>query len=256
MSEAAKILPIKGGKIYGQIAQIMSEIGSVGKDRRNAQQGYSFRGIDDIYNAVHPLLVKHKVFCAPQVISKEREDRQSKSGGGLIYTVLTVAFDFFADDGSSVRVVTVGEGMDSGDKSANKAMSGAQKYAIIQLFAIPTEEGVDSEVESPQVAALPGPGTAKPAAKAKAIDEPRTVDDEKAEAMSLAELADVIIPVGVNKNKRMGDTDLEALDGLAKFFDRELAAGKKLTPASHFFRPYLNSYLQKGAEFEGSGGYS
>jgi hypothetical protein len=42
----------------------------------------------------------------------------------------------------------IGEAMDSGDKSANKAMSAAQKYALLQVFCIPTEEPKDTENET------------------------------------------------------------------------------------------------------------
>jgi hypothetical protein len=138
-------------KIYTQIPLVMNEIGSIGKNRKNTQQGYSFRGIDDIYNAVNSALSKHKIFCVPNVTDMKREERETKAGGTLIYTVLTVEYTFFAEDGSSVKCVTKGEAMDSGDKSCNKAMSAAQKYAFFQVFCIPTEEQKDTENETHEV---------------------------------------------------------------------------------------------------------
>jgi len=153
-------------EIYKKIPLIMSEIGAIGKDRKNPQQGYSFRGIDDIYNAVNAALSRHGVFCAPQVEDMKREERASKQGGVLFYTILTIKYTFFAADGSSVEVRTIGEAMDSGDKSANKAMSAAQKYAFLQLFCIPTEEPKDTEEETHHVAlpkaktGWPSPATA------------------------------------------------------------------------------------------------
>lgn len=139
--------------IYKKIPAIMSEVGHIGKNRRNTQgSGYNFRGIDDLYQAMQPLFAKHGVFCAPNVLREIREERQSKAGGNLIYTVLTVEFSFFADDGTCFKACTVGEAMDSGDKSANKAMSAALKYALLQVFCIPTEEDNDTENHSPEVA--------------------------------------------------------------------------------------------------------
>jgi hypothetical protein len=123
----------------------MASVGSIGKDRRNPQQGYQFRGIDDIYNALNSALSEHGVFTVPKVLDIKREERPAKSGGILIYTILTVSYTFFASDGSSVEAVTIGEAMDSGDKSSNKCMSAAQKYAFLQVFSIPTEEPKDSE---------------------------------------------------------------------------------------------------------------
>ena len=142
-------------KIYGLISKIMAEVGSIEKKRSNTTQGagYKFRGIDDVYAALQPVLSSNGVFYAPEVLEQVREERQSKSGNTLLYTILKVRFSFFADDGSSFPVVTIGEAMDSGDKSANKAMSAALKYALLQLFCIPTEEPKDTENETHEVVA-------------------------------------------------------------------------------------------------------
>ena len=127
-------------KIFKAIPAIMDEIGHIGKDNKNQQQGFMFRGIDQVMNTMKPLLAKHGVFVVPEVIDTKREERQTKSGGTLIYTIHNVDFHFFADDGSQVCACVVGEGMDSADKSSNKAMAVAFKYACFQVFCIPTEE--------------------------------------------------------------------------------------------------------------------
>lgn len=146
MSESNSSTP--AGAIYTAIPRVMAEIGAIGKDRRNEMQKYSFRGIDDIYNCVQPALVKHGVFVLPEVIEQRREERTNKNGTTLLYTILTVRHRFVAQDGSHVACVTVGEAMDSGDKSANKAMSAAMKYAILETFCIPTEGDNDTENSS------------------------------------------------------------------------------------------------------------
>jgi len=135
--------------IYKKIPAIMAEVGHIAKTRKNQGQGYSFRGIDDFYLAVQPLFAKHGVFVAPSVINEAREERASKSGGVMIYSILRVVFTFWADDGTYFTCTTVGEAMDSGDKSANKAMSAAMKYALMQVFCVPTEEDNDTENNSP-----------------------------------------------------------------------------------------------------------
>ena len=124
-------------KIYTAIVEIMDDIKSIGKDRYNKMQSYSFRGIDDVYNALQPALIKHKVFCVPTVKSVKREDGVSAKGTPLKYTVVDVDYEFTsAEDGSSVKISMSGEAMDSGDKSLNKALSAAYKYACFQLFCI------------------------------------------------------------------------------------------------------------------------
>ena len=139
-------------KIHEVIPSVMREVGAIAKGRKNAQQGYSFRGIDDAYQAFQPVFAKLGVFVVPTVLNVAREERQTKSGGVLIYTTLTVKHTFFADDASFFECVTVGEAMDSGDKSSNKAMSAAMKYALLEVFCVPTDEDNDTENHSPEVA--------------------------------------------------------------------------------------------------------
>lgn len=135
-------------KIYESIINVMAEIGAVSKSKRNTQgSGFMYRGIDDVMNALQPALVKHKMFVVPTVLSEERSERASNKGGTLLYTRLTVRFDFIAIDGSSVSATVIGEAMDSGDKATNKAMSIAFKYAAFQVFCIPTEEMQDPDSE-------------------------------------------------------------------------------------------------------------
>lgn len=138
--------------VYGKISEVMEAVEAISKDRKNTVQGYSFRGIDDMYNALNEHLAKAKIFFTSEVVAKEREERATKSGGNLIYTVLTIKWRIYAEDGSFVETATVGEAMDSGDKSANKAMSAAYKYALMQVFCIPTDEPKDTENETHEVA--------------------------------------------------------------------------------------------------------
>lgn len=137
--------------IYQSIAAIMADCPAIGKTSRNNQgQGYNYRGVDAVMNVFQPLLAKHHVFAVPTVLSSEREERETKNGGTLIYTILAVKYTFFAEDGSFVEAVVKGEAMDSSDKSSNKAMSAAFKYAMFQVFCIPTEEMVDPDAETPE----------------------------------------------------------------------------------------------------------
>ena len=135
--------------IYQAIADVMSDVDAIGKTKTNQQQGFKFRGIDDLYNAIHPLLAKHKVFTVPQVLEDKTEDRVTSNGKNLIYRVLKIQYKFYATDGSFVEAVVIGEGMDSGDKASNKAMSIAHKYALLQVFAIPTEDTIDPDLTTP-----------------------------------------------------------------------------------------------------------
>jgi hypothetical protein len=158
--------------VYQAIVAVMKDVASEGiaKSNKNSQQGYKFRGIDDVYNALASILAKHQLCVLPRVESREVTERQSKSGGTLFYTNLEVAFDLVsAVDGSTHTIRTVGEAMDSADKSSNKAMSAAYKYAAIQAFCIPTEGDNDADATTHEVAARPAP----PAHPAMSSDEQR-----------------------------------------------------------------------------------
>lgn len=136
--------------IYESITKIMGEVPTIGKNQKNKTQGFMYRGIDDVMNALQPLLAKNKVFIVPEILEQIREERTTKTGGGLIYSICKIKYKFYAEDGTSIEAITIGEGMDSGDKATNKAMAIAMKYALFQVFCIPTEEMKDPDSESPE----------------------------------------------------------------------------------------------------------
>ena len=145
-------------QVYEAISSVMAVMSKEGiaKDRRNQQQGYSFRGIDDVYNALGSVLAENKLMMLPRVVDQKREERATAKGGVLIYTILTVEFDMVcALDGSMHTVRMVGEAMDSADKSGNKAQSAALKYAALQVFMIPTEGDNDADAQTHEVAPKP-----------------------------------------------------------------------------------------------------
>ena len=156
-------------EIYQAIIGAMSDIGVIGKEKKNAQQGFKYRGVDDVMNALQPVMVQHGLFVVPEIIDQKREERKTNRGGNLIYSVCTVRYTFYAKDGSSVQCVVVGEGMDSGDKATNKAMSIAFKYACFQVFCIPTEEMKDPDAEVHTVAPREEPKIAAATAKANEV---------------------------------------------------------------------------------------
>lgn len=141
-------------KVYAAINRIQAELAKSGitKDRRNTQQGYNFRGIDDVYNALSPLLAKEGLCILPRILTRECVERQTAKGGVLFYVTVEAEFDFVcAEDGSKHTVRTFGEAMDSADKATNKAMSAAYKYAAFQAFAIPTEADNDADAHTHEV---------------------------------------------------------------------------------------------------------
>lgn len=141
--------------VYKAIAAVMGELAQVGiaKNRKNQQQGFNFRGIDDVYNALAPLMARHGLTIFPRVVERHCTERTSAKGGVLFSVTLRVQFDFVAaEDGSHHTVEVIGEAMDSGDKASNKAMSAAMKYCCLMTFMAPTEGAEDADATTHEVA--------------------------------------------------------------------------------------------------------
>ena len=158
--------------VYAAISAVMAHMSKEGisKDRKNQQQGYNFRGIDDMYNALSSVLAANKLIIIPFVQDMQREERTTKNGGMVMYTILTVDFKLVsAVDGSNDTARMVGEAMDSGDKSSNKSQSAALKYAAMQVFMIPTEGDNDADATTHEVQARqptkPAPKRPEPLSK-------------------------------------------------------------------------------------------
>lgn len=142
--------------VYEAISAVQAELAKSGisKDRKASGGGasYSFRGIDDVYSHLAPLLPKHGLVIIPRCISRDCAERQSKNGGALFYVTVHAEFDFVSSkDGSKHTCATFGEAMDSSDKATNKAMSAAYKYAAFMTFCIPVEGDNDTENANHQV---------------------------------------------------------------------------------------------------------
>jgi hypothetical protein len=137
-------------KVYqaiGAVSQAMSA-GGISKARKNTQQGYNFRGIDDVLNALSAALVAAGLVILPRCVERETVERTTAKGGAIFYVTCKVEFDLVStEDGSKHTVCTYGEAMDSADKATNKAMSAAYKYLALLVFCIPTEASPETDAD-------------------------------------------------------------------------------------------------------------
>jgi hypothetical protein len=209
-------------KIYPAIIAIMSDVGAVGKSHTNKDQQYQYRGIDDVYNALNAAMARHGVFSVPEIMGEEKSERQSRSGSVLFHVALTVKYTFYAADGSSVSCTVRGEGMDTSDKAGNKALAGAHKYALVQIFAIPTQEPKDPEIDDHKVAK-------KPAEKAESSQPEKSPSEfEKAKtALTSAASTENLAAIWMNINKSIKTFTQQQIGELTKLKDERKVA---LTP--------------------------
>ena len=224
--------------IFKKISTIMSELDAVGKDSRNAQQGFNFRSIDAVINELHPLLAKHGVFIVPEVIEEKREERSTKSGGVMTYALMKIRYTFCAEDGSSVSAIMIGEGSDTGDKASNKAQSIALKYACLQVFAIPTNDDKDPDSVSPEFAPRPIMQPGPDAFSRKPAD---------ANPANPANPGEYVITVGKKyKGMKLKQVSAKELDSFCKWIVTESnKSGKKPQGAMAEFLTMAEQYLNE-----------
>lgn len=200
-------------QVYKAINAVQAKLAKTGisKDRKNTQgNGYMFRGIDDVYNALSPLLAEHGLCIMPRILSRECVERQSQKGGALFYVTVEAEFDFVcAADGSRHVVRTFGEAMDSGDKATNKAMSAAYKYAAFQAFAIPTEGDNDADAQTHEV-------------KAQAVP-PQLLNDAREAATNGVEAFRAFYKPLSQEQRRLLAPEIPALEVAARKADEALA---------------------------------
>jgi hypothetical protein len=142
-------------RIYAAINAVSAELAKAGipKARTNLDEQYQYRGIDDVYNRLSPLLAAHKLCILPRVLERVCTDRTGATGDLLVNVSLKVAFDLVSvEDGSSHSIEAYGEALDAGDKATSKAMTAAYKYAIMQTFCIPLIGSEDADADTHKLA--------------------------------------------------------------------------------------------------------
>ena len=135
--------------IHEKMAKIMRELGPIAKADQNKQQNYAYRSSVRVFNAVHPIMVKHGVTMRSEVVSHEIRERVWSNRNGeqlLVRAIAVIRWMFVAEDGSHVSTTLAVEGCDyQGDKATNKCSTVSQRQAVCQTFMIPTSDAIDSE---------------------------------------------------------------------------------------------------------------
>lgn len=166
--------------IHEAIAATYREVGYVQKTRSQALN-YSFAGEAALIEALRPTMVENGIYMSVVGISDVQHETYQTSRGATMNRVTLVATVRFthAPSDTSIDVLSVGEGADSGDKASPKAATGAFKYALRQTFCIETGNDPDDSSSRDQERA---PQQSSPAAQRvqQAVTElPSQYDMEK-----------------------------------------------------------------------------
>lgn len=120
-------------------SRVMADATSLSKDQRNAQQGFNFRGIDDVMNLVGPILRTHGVAVIPTDVSTQQRDLTTKNGTVMHEVTCVVEYTIVGPAGDTFVGYSAGESADAGDKATPKAMSVAFRVFLLQALCLPTD---------------------------------------------------------------------------------------------------------------------
>jgi len=139
-------------QIYEMLSKASARIAQKGVGKTgvysDGKANWNFREYDKIMVAVTAAMNECGLSLVPLVESEILEERVKKTQYGetvRYYARVRVRYTLYASDGSHVESVMIGEGLDSGDKAINKALTAAHKYLCMQLFAIPVEGAPENE---------------------------------------------------------------------------------------------------------------
>lgn len=148
MTEVAKQEEKPTRSIVRKLAEVTRLVDRIAKRGQNTAQNYNYVTEADILDAVRTHMAERNLVPFPHVREQVWETLQTKSGGTKKLCTFTV--DFRIEDGDSGEVRTwdvVSQGEDTGDKAAYKAITGAEKYALLKVFMIPTGDDPEKDAE-------------------------------------------------------------------------------------------------------------
>lgn len=201
--------------VFQAFSAVMESVSAIGKNERNTQQNYAFRGVDSTVNAVGPALRTHGVVIVPRALSIESERYPTKSGGNMRNATVHMEYTVYGPAGDSFTGSTYGEAADAGDKAVSKAQSVAYRTFLLEALTIPTNER-DPDMDTHERAAT-RPRTApngQPSPADQARADLRTLLNDK--GYDLTEAVDLFHAKGYGELK--STSNVKAIRGLIEHY--------------------------------------
>lgn len=142
--------------IYEKMSAITAELGTVAKNLNvSAGKNNSYKAVSerDVLDAVKPLEKKYKVYSYPlsrETLESEQLESESTYNGQTtkrttFYTRIKTVYRFVNVENPEEYIDTTvfSVGMDSQDKGDGKAMTYADKYALMKAYKISTGDDPD-----------------------------------------------------------------------------------------------------------------
>jgi len=133
-------------KLVGKLADVMKKVQYIQKTGFNDFHRYKYATEADVNECVREVLAEQNVILIPNVKNQSYREHVNTKGKTEYIVTVEVQFTFYdGDTGEQITFTTFGEGQDPGDKGTYKAITGAQKYALMKAFMIPTGDDPESD---------------------------------------------------------------------------------------------------------------
>lgn len=140
--------------IFEKMSAITNELGVVAKNLNvDMGKGKSYKAVQekDVLDAIKPLEVKYKVYSYPKERKVIDKDILEKEGNGYttknMYLRIETTYEFVNIENPEERItmISYADGIDSGDKATGKAMTYADKYALMKAYKVATGDDPDKD---------------------------------------------------------------------------------------------------------------
>jgi hypothetical protein len=184
--------------LFKALSAVQADLAKAGiaKAQTNTFDKYKFRGIDDVLNAMAPILAEHGVVIMPSVRKCKLATVTTSQGKTQNHCRVEMEYTIYDVKGDCISHTFPGEGMDRGDKAINKACTAAYKYFLFEAFTIPVEGTPDADSESPEQAAPEKAAAKKAPAKSKPISPTQVKSISKALTVSGANESEFLKWIG------------------------------------------------------------
>jgi hypothetical protein len=135
--------------LVSKLSEVMKEVKYIEKKGFNAFHRYKYATESDVAERVREVLAKENVMMIPSMVSHETREHINAKGKTEYIATVNMEFTFYdGDSGEKITFLMAGEGQDAGDKAIYKAVTGAQKYALMKVFMIPTGDDPEADVDT------------------------------------------------------------------------------------------------------------
>lgn len=144
--------------IFEKMSAITNELGVVAKNLNvDMGGGRKYKAVQekDILDAIKPLEEKYRIYSYPlsrritdsEILTKETEYQGKVTKTNSLFMRIETRYKFTNIDKPDefIETITYGDGIDSSDKSPGKAMTYADKYALMKAYKIATGDDPDAE---------------------------------------------------------------------------------------------------------------